>query len=165
MLIKIIRGTYGLNSGGNIKPKTCNDLPFHVEPAEAERLERLGVAEIVGASAATGRCEVDAERAARTPPDIASTAALAKGTEDETGALSETPPNVPADDDEDYGAESTLEERDVPEYSENNTNAELQAIAKEYGVELHQRANKAQILEALDDFFDGAPEISAKEPE
>lgn len=144
MLIKIIRGTYGLNSGGNIKPKTCNDLPFHVESAEAKRLERLGIAEIVGASAVT----------------------LAKGAEDEMGALSETPSSVPADDDDkDYGVESTLEERDVPEYSEGSTNAELQAIAKEYGVELPQRANKAQILEALDDFFGGAPLISAKEPE
>lgn len=46
MLIKIICGTYGLNSGGNIKPKTCNDPPFNVEPAEAKRLERLGVAEL-----------------------------------------------------------------------------------------------------------------------
>ena len=143
MLIKIIRSTYGLNSGGNIKPKTCNDLPVHVEPAEAKRLERLGIAEIVGASAVT----------------------LTKGTEDETGALSELPSSVPSDDDEDYGVGSTLEERDVPEYSEDSTNAELQAIAKEYGVELPQRANKAQMLEVLDDFFDGAPEISAKEPE
>lgn len=144
MLIKIIRGTYGLNSGGNIKPKTCSDLPFHVEPAEARRLERLGVAEIIGSGTVT----------------------LTKGTEDETGSLSETPSSVPADDNgEDYGVESTLEERDVPEYNEDSTNAELQAIAKEYGVELPQRANKAQILEALDDFFGGAPEISAKEPE
>lgn len=120
MLIKIIRGTYGLNSGGNIKPKTCSDLPFHVEPAEAKRLERLGVAEIVGSS---------------------------------------------DDDDQGYKVEGVVEERDVPEYSEDSTNIELQAIAKEYGVELPPRANKAQILEALDDFFGGTPIISAKDPE
>lgn len=144
MLIKIIRGTYGLNSGGNIKPKTCGDLPFHVEPAEAKRLERLGVAEIVGSSAVT----------------------LTKGTEDESETISEISPDAPADDaGEGYGVEGVVEERDVPEYNEDSTNAELQAIAKEYGVELPQRANKAQILEALDDFFGGAPLISAKEPE
>lgn len=143
MLIKIIRGTYGLNSGGNIKPKTCGDLPFHVEPAEAKRLVRLGVAEIVGAGAVT----------------------LTKGTEDEQETLGETSSSVPADDGEGYETESVIEERNVPEYNEDSTNAELQAIAKEYGVELPQRANKSQILEALDDFFGGTPIISAKEPE
>lgn len=140
MLIKIIRGTYGLNSGGNIKPKTCGDLPFYVDPAEAKRLVRLGVAEIVGAGAV----------------------ALTKDTGDET----ETSSDVPTDNDGDgYEVESVVEDRDVPEYSEDSTNAELQAIAKEYGVELPPRANKAQILEALDDFFGGTPIISAKEPE
>lgn len=73
---------------------------------------------------------------------------------------------MPADDDgRGYGVESVIEERDGPEYSEGNTNAELQAIAKEYGVDLPPRANKAEILAALDDFFGGIPEISAKEPE
>lgn len=124
MLIKIIRGTYGLNNGGNVKPKTCNDPPFHVEPAEAQRLEQLGVAEIVGSCEAT----------------------LTKTSEGEPKLFSETPPDVPA-------------------YSEGNTNAELQSIAKEYGVELPPHANKAAIIAALDDFFGGAPEISAKEPE
>lgn len=144
MLIKIIRGTYGLNIGGNIKPKTCGDLPFHVEPDEAKRLARLGVAKIIGAGAITP----------------------AKGTEGEPETNPETSPEVPADDDgEGYEVEDVPEERGVPEYSEDSTNAELQAIAKEYGVELPQRANKSQILDALDDYFGGAPEISAKEPE
>ena len=70
-----------------------------------------------------------------------------------------------SDDDEGYEVKSTVEERDVPEYSEDNTNAELQAIAKEYGIEFPQRANKAQMLDALDEFFGGTPEISAREPE
>lgn len=144
MLIKIIRGTYGLNSGGNIKPKTCNDPPFHVEPAEAKRLEQLGVAKIVGSSEVT--LTKTAEGIPETNPEASS--------------------GVPADDDgKGYGVESVIEERDGPEYSEGNTNAELQAIAKEYGVDLPPRANKAEILAALDDFFGGIPEISAKEPE
>lgn len=62
MLIKIIRGTYGLNSGGNIKPKTCGDLPFHVEPDEAKRLVRLGVAEIIGEGAAVPTNGMEGER-------------------------------------------------------------------------------------------------------
>ncbi len=140
MLIKIIRGTYGLNSGGNIKPKTCGDLPFHVEPDEAKRLVRLGVAEIIGEGAAVPANGMEGER--------------------------ETPSSVPADDNgKGYEGESVIEERDVPKYNKDSTNAELQAIAKEYGVELPQRANKSQILEALDDFFGGTPIISAKEPE
>lgn len=124
MLIKIICGTYGLNSGGNIKPKTCNDPPFNVEPAEAERLEQLGVAEIVGSSEVT----------------------LTKISEGEPKSLSETPSDVPA-------------------YSENNTNAELQSIAKEYGVELPPHANKTTIIAALNDYFNDIPDISIKEPE
>lgn len=144
MLIKIIRGTYGLNIGGNVKPRTCSDLPFHVEPAEAKRLERLGVAEIIGSSAAT----------------------LTKGTEDEPETNPEASSDVPVDDNgEGYEVEGVIEERDIPEYNENNTNAELQAIAKEYGVELPPRANKAEIIAALDDFFGGVPIVSAKEPE
>lgn len=144
MLIKIIRGTYGLNNGGNVKPKTCNDPPFHVEPAEAERLKQLGVAEIVGSS------EVTLTKPAENQPEISPEASF----------------GVPSDDHgKGYEVESVIDERDVPEYSEGNTNAELQSIAKEYGVELPPHANKAAIIAALDDFFGGVPEISAKEPE
>ncbi|MDE6727761.1 MAG: hypothetical protein K2J80_07455 [Oscillospiraceae bacterium] len=124
MLIKIIRGTYGLNSGGSIKPKTCNDPPFDVELAEAKRLVQLGVAEIVGSS------------------EVMPT----KTDDGEPGAFSETPPDIPA-------------------YSEDNTNAELQSIAKEYGVKLPSQANKATIIAALDDYFNDIPDISVKEPE
>lgn len=44
MLIKIISGTYGYNTGFAIVPKTSDDEPFALEDAKAERLISLGVA-------------------------------------------------------------------------------------------------------------------------
>ncbi len=44
---------------------------------------------------------------------------------------------------------------EMPEYSEESTNAELQAIAKQYGIEIAPKATKAQLLKALDDYFAG----------
>ena len=80
--------------------------------------------------------------------------------------------NENKDDFEDPGDDDDLEdlsgddsEDDTPEYSEENTKAELQAIASEWGIEIPGNASKAQILEILDDYFGNAPELSAKEPE
>lgn len=67
------------------------------------------------------------------------------------------------DDSEDYNNEDNAD--DTPEYGQENTNAELQAIANEWGIELPNRASKAQILEILDSHFGNAPELSAREPE
>lgn len=132
MLIKIIRGTYGLNIGGNIKPKICNDEPFDVPFEEAQRLIGMGIAEGYSPS---GNANPYAD-----------------------GVI-----------DGENGGNIILEENEdnsgIPEYNEDNTNAELQAIAKEYGVELPPRANKAEIIAALDEYFGGVPIISAKEPE
>lgn len=44
MVIKIISGTYGYNTGLTIIPKTSSDEPFELEDAKAERLIGLGVA-------------------------------------------------------------------------------------------------------------------------
>lgn len=67
------------------------------------------------------------------------------------------------DDSEDLSDEDS--EDDVPKYSQESTKAELQAIASEWGIEIPGNANKAQILEILDDYFGNTPELSAKEPE
>lgn len=48
MLIKIISGTYGYNTGVTIIPKTSDDEPFELEDVKAERLINLGVASVVG---------------------------------------------------------------------------------------------------------------------
>ncbi|MCM1275465.1 MAG: hypothetical protein NC299_08870 [Lachnospiraceae bacterium] len=57
------------------------------------------------------------------------------------------------------------DDEDVPEYSADSTNSELQAIAKNHGIEVPPHANKAQLIAALDEFFYDAPSIGAKEPE
>lgn len=134
--IKIIGGRYGyISPSGVYDVKTPDSLPFEVADSEAERLVRRGVAEIVGAGAAV----------------------LAKGAADD-----EKLPATPADDDEN---DDESEYDDIPKYNEESTNAELQAIAKEYDIELPPRANKAQIIEILDNYFTDSPVLNAKEPE
>lgn len=44
MVIRIISGTYGYNTGLTIIPKTSSDEPFELEDTKAERLISLGVA-------------------------------------------------------------------------------------------------------------------------
>ena len=46
-LIKITRGSYGLYENNSVVAKTSDDKPFEVSKAEAERLVKLEVAEIV----------------------------------------------------------------------------------------------------------------------
>lgn len=154
MLIKMVRGNYGLPSGKSVKVKTPKDRPFDVDQKEAERLVRLGIAKIVGAGAAVSAKEPsDKEDPFGDPADDID-APVSLGDSEEDG-----------DTDIEYDEDDVGEDDNAPEYGENSTNAELQAIAKEYGVEVPPHANKAQLLEALDVFFSGAPEIGAKEPE
>lgn len=49
MVIKIISGTYGYNTGISIIPKTSSDEPFELDDAKASRLIKLGVAVAVEA--------------------------------------------------------------------------------------------------------------------
>ncbi len=147
MLIKIVRGNYGHVVGKSVHTKTPKDEPFEVDQKEAERLVRLGIAKIVGAGAVT----------------------LAKGLSD-----NEDPFGDPADDinapvspgdSEDEDDDDEDDEDDVPEYGGDSTNAELQAIAKNYDIDVPPHANKAQLIAALDEFFYDTPNIGAKEPE
>lgn len=151
MLIKIINGNYGYNNGEFVRAKTPADPPFDVDKSEAERLARLGIAEILETVPAIGAgAKVPAEDAAD-DADIgeAETAASADDFEDE------------ADD----SVEDDISD-DIPKYGEESTNADLQAIAKEYGLEFPHKATKAQMIKILDNFFaDDAPEVSVKEPE
>lgn len=134
--IKIIGGRYGyISPSGVYCVKTSDDPPFEVDDGEAHRLIKRGVAEIVGADAYES----------------------AKGAVDNNEL-----PTTPADNGEN---DDEPEDGGIPEYSEESTNFELQAIAKEYGIEIPPRANKAQILEALDNFFGEIPELNAREPE
>lgn len=74
--------------------------------------------------------------------------------------LPDDPFGDPADD-----TDTARGDLDIPEYSEDSTNAELQSIAKEYGIEVPPHANKTQLLELLNDYFGDMPEIGVKEPE
>lgn len=131
MLVRIIKGNYGFAKGASITVKTAKDAPFVVPDAEAERLVKLGVAQMVGAGAETS----------------------ADGSPNDTFG-------DPADD-----MNAAHGDEDIPKYSEESTVADLQSIAKEYNIEVPPRANKAQLLEALDEFFGDVLDIGVKEPE
>lgn len=49
---------------------------------------------------------------------------------------------------------------DIPPYSDMSTKAELQAIAKEYGVDYSERWNKTELIKVLDDYFSDMPDLS-----
>lgn len=153
MLIKIIRGNYGHVVGKSVHTKTPKDKPFEVDPKEAERLVELGIAKIVGAGAAVpAKGSLDNDDPFGDPADDIDAPVSLGDVEDEDDE----------DDDTEYG---DGDEDGVPEYGEDNTKAELQAIANEYGIEVPPHANRAQLISALDEFFKGAPEISVKDPE
>lgn len=47
-----------------------------------------------------------------------------------------------------------------PSYDESMPKATLQSIAKEYGVEVSEKASKTEIVAALDDYFSDIPDFS-----
>jgi len=143
MLIRIIRGCYGYNNGSFVRAKTPADPPFEVKDDEAERLISLGIAE----TADNG-----------TDSDDNNAGIVDEGGDNDGENAGNTPDNGTDSADKN---EETAEEDDIPEYGENSTNAELQAIAKEYGIEIQPRANKAELIAALDEFFGGAPDLKA----
>lgn len=60
------------------------------------------------------------------------------------------------------GVENEIGETAIPYYDETMTNAALQAIANENGIEISPRANKSEIIKALDDYFADMPDLSAE---
>lgn len=170
MLIKIIKGNYGYHNGVSITVKTPADPPFNVSEEEALRLYKLGIAMIFENEGKNGSF-------VKTPdgvPDVTNIPHADvhkifgnKGESEDIPADDSTDSEDEADTDaEDLGDdEESGETDDTPKYSQENTNAELQAIADEWGIELPNRANKAQILEILDSHFGNAPKLSAREPE
>lgn len=143
MLIKIVKGNYGYNNGVSVKVKTPADAPFSVSDEEALRLEQLGVAKILQDHFYFKNIGDDEENAESAENDH-------KDSSDPDG-----------DEDIFEGAA----EIEPPLYSADNTNAELQAIVKEYGIDIPPRANKTQLLEILDNYFGDAPVLSAEEPQ
>lgn len=153
MLIKIIKGNYGYHNGVSVNVRTPADPPFSVSEDEALRLANLGVAEILKDEHSKQENERDL------PPFDNGENCIDKENAESIG-------NEAEDNYEDHGDdEESGETDDVPEYGQENTIAELQAIASEWGIELPSRASKAQILDILDGHFGKAPKLLAKEPE
>lgn len=48
-MVKMIKGTYGMQTGARVVPITPDDPPFSLPPEQEERLVSLGVAEYVDA--------------------------------------------------------------------------------------------------------------------
>lgn len=130
MLISIIKGNYGYNDGRIVRAKTPSDKPFEVDDIEAARLIEMGVAKAV-------------EKTILRKPT--------KAEDDEPVEKNEESSRESEDDEENEG--------EAPEYSEMSSNAELQAIAKEYGIPVSNRANKSELLSALDKYFGSAPKL------
>ena len=130
MLISIIRGNYGYNDGRIVRAKSPSDPPFEVSDAEAARLIGMGVAKAV-------------EKTILSKPT--------KAKDDEPVEKNEESSRESEDYEDD--------EDETPEYSEMSSNAELQAIAKEYGIPVSNRANKSELLSALDKYFGSAPKL------
>ena len=57
---------------------------------------------------------------------------------------------------------NVTEDDEIPQYDETMTNAALQALAKENGIEIPPRATKTEIIKALDDYFADMPDLSAE---
>lgn len=51
---------------------------------------------------------------------------------------------------------------DFLEYNSNMTVSELLSVAKEYGIEIPEKAKKAEILSILDKYFSDVPELTPK---
>ena len=130
MLISIIKGNYGYNDGRIVRAKSLSDPPFEVPDAEAARLIGMGIAKAVDKLPVDGKLPTEEKT-----PDI--------------NPNNSVDGNAAVDDDE----------NDAPIYNEEMSNAELQAIAKEYGIPVPSRANKSELMAALDNFFKSAPTL------
>ena len=149
MYIRIINGNYGHANGLSVTVKTPKDKPFEVSDSEALRLAGLKVAEIVESPSAKKEKEADVDYE-NSVPKAADNADSAEGNENNS---------------ENGDFRSEEYESGIPKYSAENTNAELLAIAEEYGIDIPAKATKAQIIEALDSYFGDMPVLTAKEPE
>lgn len=138
MLIKIIKGNYGYNNGRIVRAKSPSDPPFEVADTEAARLIAMGIAKAVDKLPVDGKLSAEEKTPDTDPNDSADG-------------------NAVGDDDEDE--EDVGEEDDAPIYNEEMSNADLQAIAKDYGISVPNRANKSELIAALDNFFGSAPTL------
>ncbi|MCF8017834.1 MAG: hypothetical protein K9L62_00415 [Vallitaleaceae bacterium] len=147
-LIKIINGTYGYRPTGSkhIEPKQAGDPPFEVEDSKAERLVSLGVAAYVDNPVKT----VDTTK----KEDVNGVATAIKGNNGQSTGV-----NPPKEDNSSNGAEST---QDIPEYNADMKAAELREIMEECGLTYKVGMSKADMVDALDAYFEEEAENTEK---
>lgn len=170
--IKIIGGTYGYRPAGTMRldTKNKNSEPFEVPDVEAMRLVAMGIAEI---AATTGlSAESVATNLAQfvsndgTTPD-SDTATSGGGGPDGVGGSS---PDENVDTEGDGADQQTPDNDGVPEYSVNNSAAELKDIMLDCGLSCKAGMTKSDMVKALDEFFsdagdgEGPPELGAEGP-
>jgi len=123
--VKIISGTYGYNNGKHIEPKDRTSAPFPLADDEAERLVRLGIAEIVLNKVAT--CENGEE--------INSPSANSSNAENSANGKNE-------------GGNDIVGHLDVEQLKE-MTNKELKALAEDMGIDTSKMKVKDDYIQAI----------------
>lgn len=134
--VRITKGTYGYQNGSRIEPKDRRSEPFLLDDAEAARLVRLGVAEIV-------------DEAVATPGEHSEPFGVGKNPPERKNALE--------------GITGDLDER--PDYSVDSDVKDLRAIAKKVGITFKIGMSKKDMVKSLDAHFDDEmPDLSAAPP-
>lgn len=147
MLIKIIKGTYGLHVNDSVIAKDVNSPPFEVDDIIAAELVLLEVAAKVETVVKTGVAENNVFK-----PDSDDT----NGQGDvETGKGDNNGFKPDGDDADNQGSENTkYDKSDKPEYDADSKCDELRAIAKNYfDVSFKVGTTKAEMLAKLDELF------------
>ena len=152
--IKIIKGVYGYKSKGSVVPKSKNDEPFEVSEQEAKRLVEIGVAEIAS------NLKPQADKPIKYSESLAPVKNIVDKSKKETIAKSE--PEVTEEISEGNTEDETTNNI---EYSMENTQKELLAMARELGFEGKDTTTKAKLIAFLDEATstEDAPTIADNE--
>jgi len=150
-MIRIITGVYGHRTVRGIDPKDKNSPPFSLSPEQEEKLVRRGIAEYAG----------------QTAPG---TEKILPETQEPHGSKGAGMPREGAHDPQE-APESMIDEEipdelEKPEYNAEMKLAELKAIAELYGIDTKPMISKAQVIGALDKYFeeDEAEEDDGEDP-
>ena len=152
--IKIIKGVYGYKSKGSVVPKSKNDEPFEVSEQEAKRLVEIGVAEIAS------NLKPQADKSIKYSESLDTVKNIVDKSKKETIAKSE--PEVTEEISEGNTEDETTNNI---EYSMENTQKELLAMARELGFEGKDTTTKAELIAFLDEATstEDAPTIADNE--
>lgn len=154
--IRIINTIYGHRPAGSkyVQPKRAGDPPFEVEDAEAERLVAMGVAAYADIEpvATPPKQEEDDETGDDTPEG--DTGANVEETSDPDDA------EIPDGTEDDAG-----EDEEKPHYDVEMKMPEIRELMEQHGLPYKVGMTKAEMVAALDDYFDGEVEDAEEPPE